>query len=52
MPYRASDIEQAVEIAVKVFNRLGKVIRSTPAPSPASAVRSAGALRRRILRSA
>lgn len=26
MPYRASDIEQAVEIAVKVFNRLGKVI--------------------------
>lgn len=27
MPYRASDIEQAVEIAVKVFRRLGEVIR-------------------------
>ena len=27
MPYRASDIEQAVEIGVKVFKRLGEVIR-------------------------
>lgn len=27
MPYRAVDIEQAIEIAVKVFQRLGKVIQ-------------------------
>lgn len=52
MPYRASDIEQAVEIAVKVFNRLGKVIREYTGSEPRVAVRSAGALRRRIPRSA
>ena len=34
MPYRASDIEQAVEIAVKVFNRLGKVIREYTGSEP------------------
>lgn len=34
MPYRASDIEQAVEIAVKVFNRLGKVIREYTGAEP------------------
>lgn len=28
MPYRADDIEQAVEIAVKVFQQLGKVIQA------------------------
>ena len=34
MPYRASDIEQAVEIAVKVFNRLGTVIRAYTGAEP------------------
>lgn len=34
MPYRAKDIEQAVEIAVKVFNRLGKVIREFTGAEP------------------
>lgn len=34
MPYRAKDIEQAVEIAVKVFNRLGKVIREYTGSEP------------------
>lgn len=52
MPYRASDIEQAVEIAVKVFNRLGKVIREYTGSEPRVADRLAGALRRRIPRSA
>lgn len=34
MPYRASDIEQAVEIAVQVFQELGRVIRDyTGAPA-------------------
>ncbi len=34
MPYRASDIEQAVEIAVQVFQELGKVIQDrTGAPA-------------------
>ena len=34
MPYRAADIEQAVEIAVKVFQELGSVIREhTGAPA-------------------
>ena len=34
MPYRASDIEQAVEIAVKGFNRLGTVIRAYTGAEP------------------
>lgn len=34
MPYRAGDIEQAVEVAVKVFRQLGKVIQDyTGAPA-------------------
>jgi len=34
MPYRAADIEQAVEIAVKVFQELGKVIRDYTGSAP------------------
>lgn len=34
MPYRASDIEQAVEIAVKVFKQLGNVIREYTGSEP------------------
>ena len=34
MPYRASDIEQAVEIAVKVFQELGNVIREYTGAAP------------------
>ena len=34
MPYRADDIEEAVEIAVKVFQRLGKVIREFTGAEP------------------
>ncbi len=34
MPYRANDIEQAVEIAVKVFQRLGSVIRDFTGAEP------------------
>lgn len=34
MPYRASDIEQAVEIAVKVFQELGNVIREFTGAAP------------------
>lgn len=34
MPYRASDIEQAVEIAVKVFQELGNVIREYTGADP------------------
>ena len=34
MPYRASDIEQAVEIAVKVFKQLGNVIRDFTGAEP------------------
>ena len=35
MPYRAKDIEQAVEIAVQVFQELGKVIREYTGKAPA-----------------
>lgn len=35
MPYRASDIEQAVEIAVLVFQELGNVIREYTGAAPA-----------------
>lgn len=35
MPYNASDIEQAVEIAVLVFQELGKVIREFTGAEPA-----------------
>lgn len=34
MPYRAKDIEQAVEIAVKVFQKLGGVIREYTGAEP------------------
>ena len=34
MPYRAKDIEQAVEIAVKVFQKLGSVIREYTGAEP------------------
>lgn len=34
MPYRADDIEQAVEIAVQVFQRLGDVIREYTGSAP------------------
>lgn len=34
MPYRARDIEQAVEIAVKVFQKLGSVIREYTGAEP------------------
>lgn len=34
MPYRADDIEQAVEIAVKVFQELGNVIRGYTGATP------------------
>ena len=35
MPYRASDIEEAVEVAVKVFQELGSVIREYTGKPPA-----------------
>lgn len=35
MPYRADDIEEAVEIAVKVFQKLGPVIREYTGAEPA-----------------
>lgn len=35
MPYKASDIEQAVEIAVKVFKEIGNVIREYTGAAPA-----------------
>ncbi|MBB3129137.1 phosphopyruvate hydratase [Paenibacillus rhizosphaerae] len=35
MPYRADDIEEAVEIAVKVFQKLGYVIREYTGAEPA-----------------
>jgi len=34
MPYRASDIEEAVEVAVKVFQELGNVIRAYTGATP------------------
>lgn len=34
MPYRAADIEQAVEIAVKVFQELGRVIQAYTGATP------------------